>query len=260
MYILYKGPSQVDGREIVAIATGVDKGKKSKNAKTGAMVQVYIMLADEKPMEAIRNGTDYSICGNCVHRGSPDRPRTCYVLVHQGPTSIYRAYKKYEESLNHPVLDMQMVKLNGLGMDRDVRLGAYGDPAAVPLYIWHNLLKNSRSNTGYTHMWQACETGLREYVMASCDNVRDTIIARSAGWRTFRVAEDAEETLEREVICPATEESPSTTKLQCVDCTACNGLRNRRKSSIVVKAHGSARKVKAFRSIPIAVPTEMDYV
>ena len=42
-YILYQGPSVLDGVEIVVVATGFDT--KSQNSKTGDMIQPTILLA-----------------------------------------------------------------------------------------------------------------------------------------------------------------------------------------------------------------------
>ena len=50
-YILWRGPSLLDGSPIVVIAI-----KKSGNRKTGRMLQTYILRADQTPVEAIRSG------------------------------------------------------------------------------------------------------------------------------------------------------------------------------------------------------------
>jgi len=92
MYLLYDGTSRLDRAPIIVLATGIDT--PSKNQKTGPMVQTYILRKDISPSEAVRSGADYSICGNCIHRGCFDRKRSCYVEVHKGPTSIWRAFTK----------------------------------------------------------------------------------------------------------------------------------------------------------------------
>jgi hypothetical protein len=65
--ILYRGPSLLDGKRIVVVATGL--ARRSKNPKTGNLVQTYI-LADqgEDPIRAWLNGGDESICGTCPPR------------------------------------------------------------------------------------------------------------------------------------------------------------------------------------------------
>lgn len=46
-FVLYEGPSVLDGAPIVAIAT-----MSTKNAKTGAMVQTWILRANMAPLAA----------------------------------------------------------------------------------------------------------------------------------------------------------------------------------------------------------------
>ena len=96
MYLLYDGPSRLDRAPIIVLATGIDT--PSKNQKTGPMVQTYILRKDISPSEAVRSGADYSICGNCIHRGGHDRKRSCYVEVHKGPTSVWRSFAKKNPS------------------------------------------------------------------------------------------------------------------------------------------------------------------
>ena len=70
-YIIYDGPSQIDGERIVAVAlTG-----KSRNSKTGGMLQTYIMRADMDPRQASKSGK-ISRCGACPHRGLPTNGQT----------------------------------------------------------------------------------------------------------------------------------------------------------------------------------------
>ena len=55
--IIYKGPSLIDHRPIVVIATYSDR-----NTKTGGMVQTYILADNGKsPIENNRTGGDFSI-------------------------------------------------------------------------------------------------------------------------------------------------------------------------------------------------------
>lgn len=92
-FVFYQGPSLFDGRPIVAIAT-----IKSKNAKTGPMIQTWILRSRISPIRAISNGGDESICGTCPKRGhmagGMQRGRECYVRVDHAPLAIYRAYRR----------------------------------------------------------------------------------------------------------------------------------------------------------------------
>ena len=125
--ILWKGKSLADGKRIMVIATGVFT--ETKNKKTGDMIQTYIIRRDIHPMLARRLGEDKSVCGDCMHR----EQSTCYVNLCHGPINVYLAlidgsYKDYKPS------DIELFK------GRNIRIGSYGDPAAVPIEVWENIL------------------------------------------------------------------------------------------------------------------------
>src|SRR5215471_15345831 len=89
--VLYDGASLLDGSPIVAIATGLDR--PSTNPKTGTMIQTYILAREQTPLEALRSGSDRSVCGDCPFSSLANGGiATCYVNVAQGPQSVYRAY------------------------------------------------------------------------------------------------------------------------------------------------------------------------
>ena len=174
--VIYRGPSLLDGKPIVAIVTGL--ASNSANQKTGNMLQTWILRADVAPLDAIRTGADSSICGDCKHR--PANLGTCYVWVFQAPRSVFAAFKRGI----YPVA----TDLAGLGRGRAVRLGAYGDPAAVPAHIWTSLVSEASSHTGYTHQWLRDDAGAyAPLVMASADNATEREMAQSLGFRTFTV-------------------------------------------------------------------------
>lgn len=230
--ILYRGPSLIDGAPIVVIATGLDA--PSRNAKTGAMVQTYILRSDVAPTEAIKAGTDSSICGDCPHRGNRNGTgRTCYVNVGQGPLAVFRAFQRgtYADAAN-------LSEIRRAGLRRVIRLGTYGDPAAVPAHIWRAFTDKCVAHTGYTHQWRK-SADLRELCMASADSESDALEARAHGWRTFRVALPCDAArMDGEAICPASAEAGK--KLTCAACTACHGTSRGRRGSIVIQAHGGA--------------------
>lgn len=229
--IIYKGKSLIDSKPIVVIATGLEK---SANAKTGNMVQTWI-LADNgiMPHENVKSGDDVSVCGDCKHR--PSNGGACYVKTFQAPRSIYNKYLKggYE---SHD-LQTTAVKLAG----RRVRLGAYGDPAAVPFAVWNIILSGAAGWTGYTHQWQRADfdSRLMLYCMASVDNEQEAEKAHGLGYRYFRVRTSTEalNKSRKETICPASEEAGR--KLTCAECKACSGLNGRRKSNIAIIVHGA---------------------
>ena len=229
--ILWQGASQIDGAPIVLIATGLD-GRKSRNSKTGHMVQTWIIRADMAPLEAIRSGSDSTICGDCPHRGQSHdgKGRSCYVNVGQAPTSIYKAFKRGI----YPTLDA--VEGTGALAGMFVRMGSYGDPAAVPFDVWERLLGMVTGWNGYTHQWRTCDPRFARYCMASADKACDVMAANVMGYRTFRVRTKDGATLPKEVTCPASIEAGQ--KAQCADCRACGGTTAKARANIVIASHG----------------------
>ena len=94
--VIYEGPSLLDGKPVVVIAT-----TSGRNRKTGAVVQTYILRSDIDPREASKTGEDFSICGNCSLKGkATDDPaaktakeRECYVRLDHGPLVVWKSYK-----------------------------------------------------------------------------------------------------------------------------------------------------------------------
>lgn len=243
--ILYQGPSAIDGAPIVLI--GVYPTGAQTNAKTGRFVQTFILRTDVSPVDAIRTGADSSICGDCKHRGdgSGFASRSCYVNVGQSPTSVWRAYRRG----SYPRLSD--AEIRNLGSGRMVRLGAYGDPAAVPASVWQLLVSDAIGHTGYSHQWKRPEfASLASLCMASVDTESERFEAQSAGWRTFRVRLADEPRAPREFVCPASAEGRSV--VQCADCRACNGTATGRKGSPTIIAHGAfARRFALNQSRPV---------
>ncbi len=240
-YVIYRGPSMLDGAPIVAIAlTG------SANRKTGDMVQTYILRQADRPTDAVRTGADVSICGGCKHR--PFNGGACYVVVAQGPTVVWKGYAagKYPDAMGAATVR--------LGAGRMVRLGTYGDPAAVPANVWQRLTRLASGHTGYTHQWQnqelpsAHREAIASLCMASVDSLGEALKARLMGLRYFRIRTATEPMAAREFICPASDEAGK--RATCATCGACSGTRdNGRGGSAVIIVHGTkARRFAAQRA------------
>lgn len=232
--VIFEGPSKLDGEPIVVIATGLKSG--SNNSKTGGMVQTYILRSDMTPQEAIYSGADESICGACPHRGDgTGKGRSCYVVIFQGPRGVYEAYKRGSYARATPAEAAEHCA------GKMVRLGAYGDPAAVPIFVWQHLLKKSAGSTGYTHQFLTIAPQWAKIVMASADSVEDMAAAHALGYRTFRVTPLGEKPIKGlEIMCPASEEAGR--KTTCELCKACAGTSGKAKISIQIAAHGIGRK------------------
>ena len=238
--ILYKGPSKIDGQMIIVLATGFDK---TQNEKTGDMIQTWIMTLRMSPIEAKRYGHDYSVCGDCKHKhfGS------CYVNIAHGPHNTYKAYMKDRYTKFDETKHLELFK------GRKIRLGAYGDPAAVPIEIWDKVCSVTDGHTGYTHQWNAhfVDPKLKYYCMASADNTTEYSKAKALGWRCFRVrmSDDfsvAENRLSyNEFVCPASKEGG--VKTNCENCKACMGLSAKTSKDPVIIIHGLEHKIAKFK-------------
>ena len=242
MAIIYSGPSLIDGKPIVAIAIA-----KSGNSKTGNMVQTYIIRADINPLEASKTGADFSICGACIHRGTatnnPKRKiaerRSCYVNLGQGPLIVWKAFNRgfYPEVTGHRAIA-------SIGKGRMVRLGTYGDPAAIPSYIWESLISEAQGHTAYTH--QSGVTGVDarpDFMMVSADNEAQARDAWAQGKRTFRVVKSVADIIRgSEISCPASKEAGYRTT--CDKCGLCAGASVKGKSIAIVD-HGPQNRKRA---------------
>lgn len=245
---IWRGKSKLDGQEIVVIATA-----DSKNEKTGDMVQINILRADVHPTEAQRSGLDKSICGDCRFRptmmwkareegADPAKQDVCYVVTMHGPGASWKAWKNGGHS------DPKHISyVTDRLYDTPIRFGAYGDPSAVPLHIWHKILNKSMAKwTGYTHQWKNPKFDVLKYfLMASCDSVEDAKLAQSMGWRTFTAVMDGDEPPEGSMLCKNSEYGT-----QCADCLLCDGKRfddNDTRKSIWLHAHGKVQEMRRRR-------------
>ncbi len=223
--ILWQGRSALDPRTpIVVIAT-----PDSDNTKTGPMWQTWILCRDRHPMDATGGG-DEPICGTCRHR--PDALGTCYVNLAWAPANVWRTYRAGGYETAPP-------RTWGAG----VRFGAYGDPAAAPLWLWEGIADTLRFEgrgwTGYTDQWRTCDPRFSHLLMASVDTAEEAATATAAGWRTFRVRTPDEVLHAQEIVCPASDEGGH--RVTCARCLLCMGGSKPAKS-IAIAIHGSTQR------------------
>lgn len=224
--VIWEGNSLLNGEPIVCIVTGLTQ--PSDNGKTGDMLQTWILLRDVHPGQAVQTGADRAVCGSCPHAGG----NGCYVQVWWAPTGIWTAYKAGS------YLQLEPAVVSLLAAGRAIRLGAYGDPAAVPAHVWEGLLRFSSRWTGYTHQWRR-RPDLARWLMASVDSDAERADAQGRGWRTFRVMPARGWAVGKsEVLCPASAEAGF--KTVCADCRLCSGTASQAKS-VAIPAHGNKR-------------------
>jgi len=239
--IAWEGPSRFDAAPIVLVLTGL--AGESRNPKTGHMVQSYIIRSDENPIRAVETGRDSAICGGCQMRSDQGmRGRRCYVNVAQGPLRVFRLLPRYDR----PSLEDAARRIAGL----ELRIGTYGDPAAVPFEVWQKLLRWTAGHTGYTHAWRTAPE-LRPIVMASVDSPAERREAQALGWRTFRVRRVRARSFEplegSEVVCPASREAGH--RSTCQKCGLCAGA-NKQARSVAIVDH-SAIAIWARRRLEV---------
>jgi len=221
-YILYEGPSLIDGKPIVVLMVGI---KRSRNKKTGAMAQTYILRSDISPVEAAKTLQDESVCGHCPHRQATGG--SCYVNIAQGPNQVYKTYKQGKYKVEDP-------RVAGAGLR--IRVGTYGDPGAVPDYIWKELITNAIMWTGYSHQVERSPE-LIGLCMASADTQEQAEKYQAEGWKTFRVKTVDEPLMHKEILCLNT-----TLGIQCEECGVCDG----KTANVAINVHGLAHKIKNF--------------
>ena len=253
--VIYTGPSMLDGNPIVVLAS-----LGSKNEKTGPMIQTWIVRADMSPVEARSVEADRTVCGDCPRRHALGGD--CYVLIHNAPQSAWSAWWRH----GSPEGDVTAAAL-AIASDADrygIRMGAYGDPAAVPWQVWERLfvevahVTGRRPNhTGYSHQWARAMAPLqsewcRRNLMASVDSPTEASLARASGWRYFlAMSPGSGDVPPRTIECLSVREASSVT---CQECGICDGSQGRPlRVSVCLLEHGARSGAKAKRSAALSV-------
>lgn len=213
--LVYEGPSELDGKPIALILTN-----NSINRKTGTMVQSWIIPTSVDLMK-----DDSSVCGDCsIHEA-------CYVTKVFAPNNVQKTYKagKYAK-----------LKSSDIGHEI-LRIGAWGDPAAIPVDIWLRLLRRTNligKHTGYTHQWRTCDPLFATFCMASVETLEDAKLAQAMGYKTFRVKDVNEPKQPNETMC-----LNQTIGITCKQCLLCNTT----SGDVVIDAHGTNHLIKKYR-------------
>lgn len=231
----FRVSSALNGEPIIVAVQMTD----TANTKLGAeMRQVWIMPAGMKPSVANGTAAQDSVCGKCWFKTNG----ACYVNM-QTPNSVYRSIEagNYTELSQTPEdLAVLADALHG----ETVRVGAWGDPAAMPWPIMQTITKAAASYTAYTH--QAAHPNFnRMYLsvcMVSAESPKQAAKYQELGIRTFRPKVAGSVNLENEITCPN-----ETHGINCIECRLCDGGNARRGNpSIAVTVHGVDYKVERF--------------
>jgi len=160
-----------------------------------------------------------SVCFDCPFRAY----LKCYTHKYQQYAgflsmlkSIAREFKNVNEIPSIHLLEKKIVEISN---DKYIRFGTYGEPTLIPLNLVSNMVKASKSHTGYTHQWSK-KPDYAQFFMASTHNEGQANMAQKLGFRSF-IATDKK--LENAVVCPASNEAGF--KSTCEKCGLCSGQR-----------------------------------
>ena len=239
--VAWRGKSLIDEATIRVVAYCLKGGSKSR--KIGPMAQVLICPDDVYPHDAVKTGTDGSVCGNCPLR--PASGGGCYCNLGQHYPQVWKTSTNLVADL-----DTACEALHRSGLP--VRIGSWGDPSAVPFDVILALVNAAKGPNGkarhtmYTHDWRN-HPELRETAMASVLSVTEQKEAEQAGWRTLRIRLPDMPVLQGEVVCPASKEAGH--RATCSKCLMCCGTGLGKGAHAVIQAHGSANKVNALQRL-----------
>lgn len=223
--VVWRGKSLIDGSPIQALLT-----IKHSNRKIGSRtVQLWILpmfypFTQNKANRQSHNG----VCGACPMGGQytgQDTKRTCYVNA----MSVNTVWKGVNELSVNMKLALDVLDLLHAPV---LRLGAWGDPAAVPKRIINKLAKACVASIGYTHQWKQLDQ-LKGLVMASTSSDVEAREAQAQGWKTYRIG--TARAGKGEIECPSKLKS-------CDQCQLCDGST----VNVFIEPHGvGTKEIKA---------------
>lgn len=224
---IFTGKSAFNGQEIECHVS-----YSTDNAKTGAGYQTTILVSGVHPNEALNNGQDAAVCGNCPFRKN-ENGRGCYVT----PMGLGAAFKNRKANINP----------NPVSLDKEayIRLGSYGDPAMLPYSLVSALAKRGNKHTGYTHQHKEefYDRRFDSLIMRSVETVAGAEKAKSEGARYYRVDLEGVGPQEGEIVCPN-----ETHGITCRKCGLCNGVgengERSKMKNIVITPHGNGFRSK----------------
>lgn len=231
--VVWTGASMLTGDPIMVVASRIQR--ESNNAKTGDMVQVYILPLRMSPRVAWHQGGIESVCPDaCEHRS--DQNKDCYVN-----------WARLTDTWKAGVRSIEAGRVSvprGFFQGAIVRFGAGGDPSAVPLEVWTGIASEARGWSGYTANWRSLSADWGRLFMASVSSLPDVWRARSKGWRIYAASESAAmDTALSEAgvkVCPS-----HSVGLQCVACRQCDGTsKGSKRHDYYIPLHGARGAVR----------------
>ena len=237
--VLWAGPSRLDGKPIMVVASCVRV--PSKNGKTEDMIQVAIMSQTLAPFTAWSAGLDGSVCpDSCVHRSKPRGGKgSCYV-------NKARLHDTWNAAHNYLTEHGKGGRIEPDHLPSDyfkhahMRFGMEGDPSAVPLHVWQYLAAQVARWTGYTADWANLTQDWADLFMASVSSIPDMLRAKSLGWRpffsSFDPKDDAAAVTAGLRLCLA----ESKAAVGCSRCGGCDGnQKGAKRAGFFLSTHGA---------------------
>jgi hypothetical protein len=199
---------------ILVFKLGKTTNAKISNGKE-KILQVY-SFSDAQftyVSESVKNGVKInpktffdladSVCFDCPFRAY----LKCYTHKYQQYSgfvsmlkSIAREFQNVQEIPSVHLLEKKIVEISN---DKYIRFGTYGEPTLLPFDLVSNMVKASKSHTGYTHQW-AKKPDYAAFFMASTHSEIQSNHAKNLGFRSF-IATD--KPLAGAVVCPASKEA-----------------------------------------------------
>lgn len=174
-FIAWRGASLIDGAPIRLAVSGAGS-RPTQNPKTGPMVQTWIMRDDCHPLDALKDGRDASVCGSCPLR--PSLGGGCYV------NRVVLGQFRWDMPEESPARVAELADY----WQRGIRIGAYGDPGALPLVVVRAMAGARYGYAAYTRRWRE-RPDLAPYCMASVFSAREAREARDLGFRIYMISE-----------------------------------------------------------------------
>ena len=183
--------------------------------------------------ESVKNGVKVNakkffdladaVCFDCPFR----EYLKCYTHKYQqysGFLSMLKSIVREFTTLAYiPSVHLLEKRIVEISQGRYIRFGTYGEPTLLPVNLVGDMVKVSKSHSGYSHQWIK-KPEFASYFMASTHSEGQAKQAEKLGFRSF-IATD--KPLNGAVVCPASKEAGF--KSTCEKCGLCSGDRKGKK-------------------------------
>jgi len=227
-FILYHGPAMLPYKGIITVVVFLS----DSNPKTGTCIAVAILPGDGKrAMSDRKRGLDISVCGVCPFRSIASGGKGgCYVSAFALMGYAGSASAAWKRADPYAMPESTIIPM---------RLGAYGDPAAIPVESFQRLMDwHGGSCWGYTHGWRhSAAQHLRTTCMASVETGEHQAHAMNKGWRVYRIVASLQD-----IKATGLTLCESAKGIECIACGACSGTDARHDKGRAIVVHGASHK------------------